>query len=422
MKKRASGKANRATQPGMDGIDGVTDRLPEADYPGAEELLMQMLAIPGVSGREATVMEFITRELRQAGVSETALEFDHAHRRTILKGNSGNLVCRLPGTIRGPRRMLSAHVDTVPLCEGVKPVRHGNLIEPADTNTALGADDRAGAAVILNAALEILRRKLDHPPLTFLWTVQEEVGLFGARHVRIGMLGKPRLAFNFDGGSTDKLTIGATGGYRIKIQIRGVASHAGGAPEEGVSAITIASLAIAELHNSGWHGQISKGGRRGTSNVGVISGGNATNVVTPLVEIRAEARSHDAAFRKRIVGAIEKAFRKAAKSVRNVDGVCGDVLIDGHLDYEAFELGDEEPCVLAAEAAVASIGNQPIRAVCNGGVDANWLTKRGIPTVTLGCGQINPHTTREKLDVAKYRQACTIGLRLATGEVASNRV
>ena len=422
MKKRAIAKAKRVTRARQEQSDGLADRLPEADHHRAEELLMKMLAIPGVSGREAAVMEFITRQLRRAGVSETTLEFDRAHGRTPLKGNSGNLVCRLPGTIRGPRRMLSAHVDTVPLCEGVRPVRRGDLIVPADKNTALGADNRAGAAVVLNTALEILRRKLDHPPLTFLWTVQEEAGLFGVRHARIGMLGKPCLAFNFDGGSTDKLTIGATGGYRMKIRVTGVASHAGGAPEKGVSAIAIAALAIAELHTSGWHGQISKGGRRGTSNVGVISGGNATNVVTPLVEIRAEARSHDAAFRERIAGAIERAFRKAAKSVRNVDGVCGDVRIEGHLDYEAFKLDDQEPCVLAAEAAVASIGNEPIRAVCDGGLDANWLTKRGIPTVTLGCGQMNPHTPRERLDVAKFGQACTIGLRLATGEVPRNRV
>jgi tripeptide aminopeptidase len=419
MKKRATAKAKRTTtRSAAEKNAPAADSLPEANYGRAEKLLMELLAIPGVSGREAPVMEFITRQLRKAGVSETALEFDQAHRRSTLKGNSGNLVCRLPGTIRGPRRMLSAHVDTVPLCEGVKPVRHGDIIQPADENTALGADDRAGVAVILSAALDIVRRGLEHPPLTFLWTVQEEVGLFGARHARIGMLGKPRLAFNFDGGKTDKLTIGATGGYRMKILVSGVASHAGGAPEEGVSAITIASLAIADLHKNGWHGQISKGGRRGTSNVGVIVGGNATNVVTPLVEIRAEARSHDSAFRERIIAAIERAFRQAAKSVKNVEGVCGDVQIEGHLDYEAFKLGDAEPCVLAAEAAVASIGSQPIRAVCNGGLDANWLSKRGIPTVTLGCGQINPHTTREKLDVAKYRQACTIGLRLATGKVA----
>ncbi len=417
MKKRASAKTKPATGPKQGKRTAPADTLPDADYPRAEKLLMELLAIPGVSGREAKVVDFIMKRLRRAGVSQTAMELDQAHRRSILKGDSGNLVCRLPGTIRGPRRMLMAHVDTVPLAEGTKPVRRGDWIMPADKNTALGADDRAGAAVVLNTVLEILRRKLDHPPLTFLWTVQEEVGLFGARHARVGILGKPRLVFNFDGGSTDKLTIGATGGYRMKIRVNGIASHAGGAPEEGVSAIAIASLAIAELHKDGWHGQISKGGRRGTSNVGVINGGNATNVVTPLVEIRAEARSHDPAFRGRIIAAIERAFHKAAKSVRSVDGACGNVQIEGHLDYEAFKLGDDEPCVLVAEAAVRSIGNEPIRAVCNGGLDANWLSKRGIPTVTLGCGQVNPHTTQEKLDVAKYRQACTIGLRLATGEV-----
>ena len=118
---------------------------------------------------------------------------------------------------------------------------------PADKHTALGADDRTGTAVLLVTALEILRRKLPHPPLTLLWTVQEELGLQGARFARLGMLGKPRMAFNFDGGSSEKLTIGATGGYRMDIRISGIASHAGVTPQKGVSAITIASLAIAGI-------------------------------------------------------------------------------------------------------------------------------------------------------------------------------
>ena len=74
-------------------------------------------------------------------------------------------------------------------------------------------------------------------------------------------LGKPKLAFNFDGGSPPKLTIGATGGYRMTIDIRGLASHAGNRPEEGVSAIAIASLAIADLVKNGWHGLIDEGRR-----------------------------------------------------------------------------------------------------------------------------------------------------------------
>ena len=126
---------------------------------------------------------------------------DDAHRRTPIGGQVGNLVLKLPGTIRGPRRMLSAHVDTVPICVGSRPVRKGKYVVSANKKTGLGADDRAGAAVLLTAALAILRAKLPHPPLTFLWTVEEEVGLFGARYVRLSKLGKPTLAFNFDGGS-----------------------------------------------------------------------------------------------------------------------------------------------------------------------------------------------------------------------------
>jgi tripeptide aminopeptidase len=204
----------------------------------------------------------------------------------------------------------------------------------------------------------------------------------------------------------------------MQIAIEGLASHAGGAPEMGVSAIAIAGRAIASLHENGWHGDINKGGRHGTSNIGVIHGGEATNVVTDRVNIRAEARSHDPQFRREILRAIEQAFQKAAGEVRNVEGRRGKVRIASRLDYESFRLADDEPCVSAAEAALRSIGRQPYRAVTNGGLDANWLTARGIPTVTMGCGQMNPHTVREQLDIAAFRSACRAGLRLATASEA----
>ncbi len=102
-----------------------------------------------------------------------------------------------------------------------------NIVVSANKQTGLGADDRSGAAILVTTVLAILGSKLPHPPLTFLWAVQEEVGLFGARYVRLSKLGKPRLAFNFDGGAANALKIGATGGYRMTIEIDGLASHAG---------------------------------------------------------------------------------------------------------------------------------------------------------------------------------------------------
>jgi tripeptide aminopeptidase len=381
---------------------------------GALQLVMEMMAIPGRSGDEAAIMNFIRGGLIKAGVPPAALSFDDANHRTPLGGQIGNLILKLPGTIRGQRRMLSAHVDTVPICVGSRPVRKGKYVVSANKETGLGADDRSGAAILLSTVIAILGSKLPHPPLTFLWTVQEEVGLFGARHVRLSKLGKPRLAFNFDGGAANAIKIGATGGYRMTIEIEGLASHAGNRPEEGVSAIAIASLAVADLVKNGWHGLVAKKEGDGTSNVGVISGGEATNVVTDHVHIRAEARSHDPKFRQRIVAEIESAFQRAAASVKSIHGKTGRVKFEGRLDYDSFRLDRDEPCVAAAAAALEAENLSAEFAVTNGGLDANWLTAHGIPTVTLGCGQQNIHTAREQLDIAEFHKARRIALRLAT--------
>lgn len=380
----------------------------------AENLLCDLLSISGCSGREREVAEYITRKLLRAGVEPAWIRNDDAHRHSSIGGEVGNLVFKTPGTVPGKRRMFLAHLDTVPLCVGARPVSRGNYLYPADKNTGLGADDRAGTAAILAVALEILKHRLPHPPLTFFWTVQEEIGLYGARLAKLGLLGRPRLAFNFDGGSAEKVSMGATGGYRMDIQIHGIASHAGNAPELGVSAIAIASLAIAELHREGWFGKIEKNGHAGTSNVGIIRGGDATNVITPFVEVHAEARSHDPRFRRRIIRSIEQAFQRAARQVRNARRQHGSVKITGRLDYESFRLPADDPSLLAAEAAIRKIGGKPLRAISNGGLDANWLTARGIPTVSLGCGQENAHTPAERLNLTQFHKACRIALQLAT--------
>ena len=373
------------------------------------------MAIRGGSGDEKAVAERIVKHLRAAGCPADAIHFDTAHTKTPLPGNVGNLIVKLPGTVAGPRRLLMAHMDTVPVCLGSKPVVAGRFVKSGNPASGLGADDRSGCAVVLATALEILRRGLPHPPLTFLFAIQEEVGLYGARFVKAADLGRPKLAFNFDGGAVEKITVGATGGHRLDIRIQGSPSHAGVAPEKGVSALAIASLAIASLVEDGWHGLVEKGGKRGTSNVGTIQGGSATNVVAESASLKAEARGHDPAFRNRIVKAIETAFTEAAKRIRSVDGKTGKVTIEGRLDYEAFRLDDDEPCVVAAREAVKAIGLVPRLEISNGGLDANWMAANGIPTVTLGCGQLEIHTTREQLDLAAFEAACKVALRLAVG-------
>jgi tripeptide aminopeptidase len=326
----------------------------------------------------------------------------------------GNLIVKLPGTRRGPRRLLMAHVDTVPICVGADPIIDRDVIRSRNPQSGLGGDDRGGVAVCLTVLRELLRQRLPHPPLTLFFPVQEEIGLYGARYCSVNKLGKPAFGFNWDGSEPETVCIGATGDYAIEVEIFGHPSHAGVHPELGVSAIAIASLAIADLTENGWHGLIRKGKNAGTSNVGVIHGGEATNVVTPRLSLRAEARSHDPVFRKKIVEAYRKAFERAAKTVKSADGKRGRVEFNADLKYESFRMAVDAVPVQLAQQAVRAFGLTPDVCIGNGGLDANWMFAHGVPTVTLGCGQHAIHTTDETLKIADYLQACRIGMLLAT--------
>ncbi len=82
-----------------------TDTLITPDSKRATELVLELMAIPGKSGQEGAVAEFVERKLRDAGARAAMIQRDNVHRRSPFKGETGNLILKLPGTIRGPRRM-----------------------------------------------------------------------------------------------------------------------------------------------------------------------------------------------------------------------------------------------------------------------------------------------------------------------------
>lgn len=386
------------------------------DESAAIRRVTELISIRGGSGGETEVSQYLQDALRQGGIPESAISTDTAHRRSPAGGDTGNLIVRLKGTNRSPRRLLMAHMDTVPLAVDSEPVRDGDWIRPKSANTALGADDRAGCAVVLTAILELLQQQIDHPPLTLLFTVQEEIGLCGVRHVSVGKLGKPQLCFNWDGRDPADLIIGAVGATNLTIDIDGIPTHAGVCPEDGINAAVVASLALADLQENGWHGLVLKGNRRGTSNIGSVEGGAATNVVMPHVCLTAECRSHSPAFRDRIVREFHRAFGRAVKRVRNSRKQTAAVRIDEDTRYNAFRIPRSADSVRTAIRAVRQAGLSPETSSCNGGLDANWMTAHGFPTVTLGCGQHHIHTVQERLHLPQFLQACSIATQIAAGD------
>src|SRR5436305_1549506 len=258
------------------------------DTNAAVSRLMRFLGVEGVTGREAAICREIATALAEIGVPTNAIHLDDANARIPLPTQTGNLVIDLPG--RGalhnqPRLMFMTHMDTVPLCAGAKPAIKGKKIVNT-AKTALGGDNRTGCGVLVTLAAELAKQQLDHPPLTLLFCVREESGLCGARFVDKGDLGDPVMAFNYDGGAASNVTVGAVGADRWEVEIFGRASHAGGAPERGISSTMILALALAEVQAGGWFGKVVKGKRQGTSNVGPVTGGDgrpagaATNGVT----------------------------------------------------------------------------------------------------------------------------------------------
>src|SRR5262249_43865890 len=152
------------------------------DPTAATNLLLRLLAVEGITGQEKNIARTIQTALKEAGVAPRNIRVDDVNTRIPVPTESGNVIAELPGTAAGPRLLFMTHMDTVPLCAGAVPVRKGNRIVPKG-ETALGGDNRTGCAVLVTLAATLIKHKLPHPPLTLLFTVREESGLYGARHV-----------------------------------------------------------------------------------------------------------------------------------------------------------------------------------------------------------------------------------------------
>ncbi len=83
-------------------------------------------------------------------------------------------------------------------------------------------------------------------------------------------------------------------------------------------------------------------------------------------------------------------------------------------DYFPFRLKADSPVVRLAQAAAQRAGWQASLPITNGGLDANWLVRHGIPTITFGPGQNRPHTIEEYVEIADFLDCCRLALALAT--------
>lgn len=321
-------------------------------------------------------------DILKVRLAELGLEVTEDQVGEKIGGNCGNVIAYTKGNVPGaPGIMLTAHMDCVEPCGGIEPVLKDGIITSAG-NTILGGDDKAGIVAILEAIRMINEENISHGPIQIVFTVAEEGGLNGAKNFDPAAL-KADFGYAFDSsGAPGEIINMAPGQNSIIVTVHGKKAHAGVAPEEGINAIVVAGKAMAELT----YGRIDF---ETTSNIGMISGGVATNIVPDMVELKCEARSRNMEKLEFQTNYMKETFERVAAA----NDARAEVVIKKA--YGPFVLAEDSPVVALAVKASESISLKPEIKATGGGSDANFFNNYGVPTAVLGVGMSKVHTTDE---------------------------
>ncbi len=344
------------------------------------DYFISLIKIDSESKNEKTVAMKIAEDLRELGAEVT---FDNAHEKT--GGNIGNLYGYFSGNIDKKPILFCAHMDTVVPGNGIKPQIKDDRIT-TDGTTILGADDKSGIAEVIWAIKEIKEAEEDHASIEVLFTISEEIGLLGAKLVDLSNI-KSEFGYALDSHKIGHVVTGAPSQNSMKFTIHGKESHAGAAPEFGVSAIQIASEAISKM-------KLGRIDEETTCNIGIIEGGTATNIIPKKIIIKAEARSHNSDKLQKVTDNIKQILIDTAAKYKLGDFQASVESII-QKEYPAFVLENNDPCILLAKKATENIGLPFKSGISGGGSDANIFNYRGMKMAVVGSGMEDVHTVNE---------------------------
>lgn len=340
------------------------------------QVMLELIAIDSPSGHEEQTRKDLADRLKALGAS-------------VDVDTKGNLIGRIAATEGFADKLpvlLCCHMDTVPSAARVKPILSDGVLR-SDGSTALGADDKAGIAAVLVALEELQSSRVPHGPLTVLFTVEEETGLIGAKALDFDWVGPIGRGYVMDAsGPVGTAIISAPSKSDAKIVFHGKASHAGFAPEKGISAISLAARAIDRM-------QLLRIDAETTANIGTIHGGEVTNIVCDTCEVTLEVRSATSERVNRHLAHLEFCCIKA---VNDFGGSYDFLPIEL---YPGYSIDEDAQELHTFKRICAQIGIPFRTAPTGGGSDANIMRSAGLPVITLGIGYEGAHTLTENIPV-----------------------
>lgn len=332
---------------------------------------------------EGNIAQLLKETFTNLGVT---VEEDNAKK--VTGHGANNLVCTLKGTNEKTEPIFfSAHMDTVTPGKNIKPKITDNYIM-SDGSTILGADDKAGIAVMLELIHYLRENDVSHGDIQFIITVGEEAGLTGAKALdRSLVIAKSGFVLDSDG-DVGNIVIEAPYHVKLFAKITGKSAHAGIAPEKGVSAINVAAKAVSKM-------KLGRIDEETTANIGYFKGGKKeqTNVVSDFVEIEAEVRSLNEAKVNRVTETLRETF------ITTAEAFSGKATVKTYMEYPGYKINTDDPLVKTVKRATEKLDLPCNVLKSGGGSDANILNSYGLKTVNLSVGYEHIHTTNERIHI-----------------------
>lgn len=366
--------------------------------------VLDLIRIDSESRQEKDVAFRLKSQLEKLGAE---VYMDDAGSKT--GSNTGNVIACVKGTKSDvPPFLLSAHMDTVVPGKGVRPVRAGKAVKTSG-NTILGGDDKTGLSIIMEVLRTLKEKGTTHGDLEIVFSICEEIGLLGAKAVDPKRL-RAKDGIVLDSEFASILTTQGPAAVRMEVNVHGLASHAGVAPENGISAIQIASEAIAKMKL----GRIDK---ETTANIGVIQGGLATNIIPNLVCLKGEARSLNPgklqAQVRHMKRCLDEAVKKHALKRGGKKGT-GKIEAEVDHDYSRLNLNQNARVVKLAHKAAKKLAYTLKEGATGGGSDANVYNRWNIRVANLGTGMRDIHTVKEWIDLDDFNRSANLLAEMIT--------
>lgn len=379
-------------------------------------------------------------------VPSTACQFDLLHllvdelkaigAQDVTLTGYGAVLATIPATVPQPAPTIAflAHVDTAPAfnASGVRPIVHraysgGEIRLPDDPNavispeeypylaekigddivtasgaTLLGADDKAGVAIIMTMARRLLEHpELPHGPIRIAFTPDEEIGL--GVHADLPADLRADFAYTLDGEKVGEIVYETFSADKALVRIEGVSIHPGTAKDKLVNALHLAAKIIDTLPHVTLTPETTSG-RQGFIHVYQVNGtATAVDMLIILRDYERDGLKVHGDLLQQVCAAVQATEPRARITCK---------ITPQYRNMRYWLENDMRPVELAC-AACRSLGIEPFSNPTRGGTDGSQLTERGVPTPNIFTGMQNVHGPLEWISVQDMARSLETCIRLA---------